>query len=501
MNAAQPIGRRRFMQLGSAAALSPFAFSCNSKNQERPNVLLCISDDQSWIFTGIDGGPALRTPAFERVADEGVLFTNAYCACSSCTPSRGSVLSAQPISRLREGGTLAGFLRPEIPVYPDLLEAAGYYVGYTGKGWGPGPETHGGRKRNPAGPAFNRIQNEPPQEGISPIDYAAHFADFLKQRPKDRPFCFWYGATEPHLLLANGRGLALGKSLQDVKVPHFLPDDEPVRSVFLDYFSEIEWFDLHLAKILEQLEKIGELDNTLVVVTSDNGMPFPGGKGTCYDYGVRMPLAIRWGCRSKGRRKVDDFVSLCDLAPTFLQACGVEIPGVVVGQSLINVIESERSGLVDSSRDAVVTARERHTLCRPQNVGYPVRAIRTHDFLYIHNYEPDRWPGGNPDIYLPNWTEPYGDIDSLGSGIKSYMLQHQNDPAVNRFFTRAFGKRPAEELYDLKKDPDQMSNVADLIDYENIKRQLAGRLQAYLRQTGDPRETGGTIIWDSCSYG
>ncbi len=500
MSFSSPLNRRNFLKAGSLAALSPWLRSCKTV-KKRPNILFCISDDQSWAFAGTKGGSTLQTPAFARVAREGVLFNHAYCACSSCTPSRGSILTGQPIWRLQEGGNLAGFIRAEIPVYPDLLEATGYMVGYTGKGWGPGPDSKGGRTRNPAGPEFNRQQNKTTIDGILPVDYAANFADFLQHRQKDQPFCFWFGATEPHLPLANGRGLALGKSLQDVEVPTVLPDCEPVRSVLLDYFSEIEWFDLHLGRMIEQLEKSGELENTLIVVTSDNGMPFPGGKGTCYDYGVRMPLAIRWGARVKGGREVDDLVSLCDLAPTFLQACGVQVPDAMIGKSVLNILESAQSGFIDKSRDAVVTARERHTLCRPHQVGYPVRAIRTHDYLYVHNYEPERWPAGDPDIYLPNWTEPYGDIDSLGSGIKSYMLQHQNDPHVSRLFQRVFGKRPAEELYDLKQDPDQLVNVASQPAFAEIKNKLGQRLKTYLRQTGDPRETGATPIWDTCSYG
>ncbi len=210
------------------------------------------------------------------------------------------------------------------------------------------------------------------------------------------------------------------------------------------------------------------------------------------------PLAIRWGARVKGGRTVTDFVSLSDLAPTFLEAAGVPIPKEMTGRSLINVLVSDRSGRGDPARDHVLTGRERHTPAQehPATGGYPMRAIRTHDFLFIRNFEPDRWPTGAPR----NSTHgnPFADCD--GSPTKHFLIERGNEPEYARFFQLAFAKRPAEELYDLKTDPDQLVNVADRPEYAAVKAELSRRLLAELKATGDPRVIGGGERIDSYPY-
>jgi N-sulfoglucosamine sulfohydrolase len=454
------------------AAMAPEA-------RPRPNILLAISDDQSWCHTSMAGSRMVNTPVFDRVAREGVWFTNAYCSSPSCTPSRGALLTGQDFWRLEEGANLYGTLQTKFDVYPDVLEAAGYHVGYTRKGWAPGRFEPGGRTRNPAGPRFKG------------------FGEFFAKRPKGSPFCFWFGSVDPHRAYDVGSGVRAGKRLEDADVPPFLPDAPDVRSDLLDYGLEIERFDREVGEMLTLLEQRGELDNTLVVITSDNGMPFPRGKCTTYDHGVRMPLAVRWPGSVPGRRTVDDFVSLTDLAPTFLEAAGLGAPPQMTGRSLVNVLSSEKSGRVDPARSRVFFGRERHTICRPGELSYPSRAIRTQDFLYIRNFEPDRWPMGEP--------EDYGDIDShpvspKPSPSKNYMLDHQGDRGVKNLFALDFGKRPAEELYDLKKDPFQMDNVArqgnqamhggKRSQYRDVQVRLRAELDGYLRGTGDPRVLG-----------
>jgi N-sulfoglucosamine sulfohydrolase len=238
---------------------------------DRPNILIAISDDQSFAHTSATGCKALRTPAFDRVAKEGVLFRNAFRASPGCSPCRASLLTGRHPWQIEQAGTHASSFPTNYVVFPDLLEAAGYAVGYKGKGWGPGDWKVSGRKRNPAGPEFGRRTLTPPFKGMKDNDYAGNFQDFLAGRPKGRPFCFWYGGHEPHRGYEKGSGLKAGKKLEDVVVPPFLPDTPEVRSDILDYCVEIEWFDTHLARMLKALEDAGELDNTLVVVTGDNG--------------------------------------------------------------------------------------------------------------------------------------------------------------------------------------------------------------------------------------
>ena len=480
------LGRRELL-LGGAAALA----GCSARrgtSGSRPNILFAFADDQSWPHAGALGDRVVHTPAFDRVAREGVLFTHSFCAAPSCTPSRSAVLTGRHLWQVEEGGVLYGTLPPKYPLYTHLLEDAGYYTGYTGKGWGPGDWRAAGLSRSPTGKQYReRRMPAPIPEGINKLDYAGNFADFLDGRPAGAPFCFWFGSTEPHRIYQNGIGLQSGKKLEEVAVPPFWPDVEVVRGDILDYYCEIEWFDAHLASMIARLEKAGELDNTLIVVTSDNGMPFPRAKVNLYDWGLRMPLAIRWGSRISGGRIVDDLVSHVDFAPTFLGAAGIEAPREMAGRSLLPLLTSTNAGIVEPDRDQVHAALERHTLCRPHNATYPIRSIRTREFLYLRNFEPDRWPTGGPTFVSSNKTY-HGDVDACPT--KSFMVDEANQRRYPREYDLCFGKRPSEELYAVNSDPGQIHNLASDPGHREIKQQLRDRLEAYLKQTGDPRIEG-----------
>ena len=441
----------------------------------RPNILLCIADDASWRHFGANGDTVCRTPNFDRVAREGVNFRHAFCSSPSCTPSRGALLSGQDFWRLEDGANLWSRWPNKFPVYPDLLAKAGYHVGLKGKGWGPGDFKQGGREHNPAGPAYK------------------DFATFLKSVPPGKPFCFWFGSQDPHRPYERGAGVKSGHRIEEVTVPPFLPDTKAVRSDILDYYFEIERFDRDVGEMLKLLEQTGQLDNTLVVVSSDNGFPFPRGKATCYDAGTRMPLAIRWPPRVKGGKVVEDFVSLTDLAPTFLEAAALKPLPEMTGRSLLPLLTSGKS---DPARDKVFFGRERHANVRASNVAYPIRAIRTSQFLYLRNFEPDRWPAGDPPLY--------GDVDEHlsidGSPSKQAVVEHGDKPDVKRLFDFAFGKRPAEELYDLSRDPWQMNNVATESRYTETKAKLHAELDRYMIETKDPRASGKGAEFDRYYY-
>ena len=344
----------------------------------RPNLLLAISDDQAWPHASAYGCPFVSTPAFDRVAREGVLFTNAYCTSPSCSPSRAGLLTGLNMWQMEEGGILWSALPAKYPVYPDILESYGYHVGHTNKGWGPGDLAASGRSRNPAGPAYNRCRLEPPTTQMSKNDYAGNFREFLDARAPGQPFCFWYGAKEPHRVYEQGSGRRAGKRLEDVVVPPYLPDCDEVRSDLLDYALEIEWFDSHLGRMLALLEERGELDNTLVVVTGDNGLPFPRAKANLYAHGLHVPLALRWGAAIPGGRTLTDFVSFVDLAPTFLQAAGLQPLPHQAGRSLMPILASTAAGRVDPRRDHVSAAWSAMPTAGPITSATPAAAsIRT----------------------------------------------------------------------------------------------------------------------------
>jgi N-sulfoglucosamine sulfohydrolase len=453
----------------------------------RPNILFAISDDQSYPHASILGDPVVKTPAFDRIAREGVLFTHSFAACPSCTPSRSAILTGRQIWQLGEGALLFGTLHPEHTLFTHRLADAGYYVGFTGKPWAPGDWRARGLSRHPNGRDYAaRLEVDPPV-GINTRDYAANFEDFLADRPEGTPFMFWFGCAEPHREYDSGIGHRSGLSKKDVVVPPYLPDAPEVRSEILDYYYEIEHFDRHLSRMLKSLETLGELDHTIVVVTSDNGMPFSRTKTTLYDGGVRMPTAIRWGDRAPGGRRIDDFIGHIDFAPTFLEAAGVDIPGTVTGRSLIPLLTSDRSGRLDPDRDHVVTGLERHTYCRPGGATYPIRAIRTHEYLYIRNFTPERWPTGGPTFISSN-KAPHGDIDD--GPFKDFMLREQTRIDFPLAFELGFGKRPLEELYDTHSDPHQIYNLAEHPQHAEAKQKLWRRLKAHLEETADPRIDG-----------
>ena len=487
---------------GLAASTQTDGTPTDNLRPQRPNILLAISDDQSFPHTSAAGFKAVRTPAIDRVAKEGVLFLNAFGGSPGCSPCRASLLTGRHTWQIEQAGTHDSSFPTNYVVFPDLLEQAGYWVGYTGKGWGPGNWKVSGRARNPAGPDFSQRKTSPPFSGIARIDYAANFDEFLAQRPKGKPFYFWYGAHEPHRGYEKGSGLTSGKKLEDVVVPPFLPNTPEVRSDILDYCVEIEWFDTHLGRMLKSLKDVGELENTLVIVTSDNGMPFPRAKANCYEYGFHVPLAVRWGARVPGGRNVDDVVGFVDLTATILDACGVKpsVASPISGRSILNVLTSSKQGLVDAGRMTAWCARERHASSRYNNWTYPQRALRTTQYLYIRNFKPERWPAGDPrtlrnDGSLGTMHGAYEDID--GGPTKNLLTRGYDDPVLGKFLQLAVSKRPAEELFDIVKDPGCLTNLAAEPAFAKVKNELAGQLMEYLKQTGDPRVTGNGDIWET----
>lgn len=442
---------------------------------QRPDILLCIADDWAWPHASAYGDRVVRTPTFDRVARQGVLFTNAFCAAPSCTPSRAAILTGQAPHRLAEGGNLWGLLSARFPVYTDLLEQAGYLVGFTRKGWGPGDFKAGGRKRNPAGDAFKS------------------FEEFLAAASPDRPFCFWFGSQDPHRPYEPDSGLRSGLPVEEVVVPPCWPDSPEVRRDILDYYWEVQRFDREVGEILALLEKSGRLENTLVVVTSDNGWPFPRAKANLYDGGTHLPLAVAWPARLRGGRTVEDFVNLADLGPTFLEAAGLKPLPEMTGRSLMGLLTgAEKPG----SRREAFLERERHANVRRGNLSYPSRAIRTREYLYIRNFRPERWPAGDPELYYA--VGPFGDCDD--GPTKRYILERRDDPQFARHFELCFAKRPAEELYDLQKDPHQVVNVAGRKEYAQVQRRLRARLERWMRDTADPRATVDDDRWDHYPY-
>jgi arylsulfatase A-like enzyme len=447
--------------------------SGQGKPDPRPNVLICMADDWGWPHAGIYGDKVIKTPTFDKLATDGMLFHQAHCAAPSCTPSRGAVLTGLWPHQLETGGNLWSQLPQKFVTFPDRLETAGYVIGLQGKGWGPGSLKDTGRTRNPAGPSFKS------------------FAEFLKSVPADKPFCYWYGSTDPHRAYKPGPGVGAGMKLEDVKVPPFWPDTPEVRSDILDYYFAAQRFDRDMGEILKLLAESGRAENTLVIVTADNGCPFPRCKANLYNSGTHQPFAVRWPAKVKPGRSSKAFVSLADIAPTVLEAAGLKIPPEMSAKSLLPVLLGDDK---PTGRDMVFVERERHANVRKGDLSYPARAVRTERYLYIRNFRPDRWPAGDPEPYFS--VGPFGDID--GGPTKNVVLKMPE----SKFFQLACAKRPAEELYDCQADPHEMTNVADKPEHAEAKAKLRAALEKWMKDTNDPRadKDGGDDRFDKYPY-
>lgn len=487
----------------------------------RPNILIAISDDQSFPHTSFAGCQFVKTPGFDRVAGNGIYFTNCYSGSPGSAPSRSSLVTGRYHWQNEQSGQHASSWMKKYVPFTDILAAKGYHTGYTGKGVDPFQYARDERdslwrKENAAGRGFNSVRydrnsssDERTAGGIGAINYFANFRVFMKERKEGQPFFFWYGATEPHRAYEKDSWKQNGKDPSTVKIPGFLPDNNEIIGDLLDYAVEIEWFDLHLSRMLNYLDSVGELDNTIVIVTGDNGMPFPRAKANCYEYGLHVPLAISYPVGFPGKRIVNDPVSFVDFAPTILEMTNTEPEGMmpISGKSLGGILRSKKSGTVDVTRKFIFAGRERHSSSRWYNLGYPQRIIRSSQYLFIWNIKPDRWPAGDPQaidpgsdsgellpmygidvkgIHHSDWA--FTDVDASPS--KSFLIENHKNEKIARFFSLAYNKRPEYELYDIKRDPSCLENLSGKAGYSAIENEMKEVLIRELTESGDPRIAG-----------
>lgn len=502
---------------------------------KKPNILFAFADDwgrYASCYAEVQGDNSLsalvNTPNVDRVAAEGVMFTNAFVPAPTCTPCRSSVLSGRYFWQTGLGAILLGAVWDRaVPSYPFMLEEAGYHIGFSYKVWSPGTpadDPYGGadRRYQSGGGGFGNYSFvvTKKSEELGGVEAAKQYLDkevlgnfeaFLDDREGDKPFCYWWGPTNTHRRWQRGSGKNLWNLEPDDlkgRLPDFLPDTHTVREDVCDYLGECMAFDRGLGVILKKLEETGELDNTLVVVSGDHGIPgFPRAKCNLYDIGCEVALLARMPNKIKAGRKVDDMVNIMDLAPTFLEAAGVEPHPEMPARSLMPLLEADGDGQIDPERKFVITGRERHVAtAREWNLPYPQRAIRTKTHIYIRNFKPDRWPMGDPkglDDYnaeapafelLEHETyTAYADMDA--GPTKAWMVHHRAEDEVQNLFDIGFGKRPAEELYDLRTDPHYMNNLAGDPAHEEVRAELSKLLMDELVKQKDPR-----VVEEDCRF-
>jgi len=416
----------------------------------KPNLLLIVTDDESWFEHGVYGHSNLKTPHFDRLAREGVLFRNAYVSAPSCAPSRAAMLTGRNFWELEQGAFMLSFLPKKFPVLPQILVDHGYQSAFAGKGWGPGILPKEGQGGLVGTPYYDiKIEDHEKRAYLDRHDVPANFAAFLDERDADKPFFFWAGISEPHGRWPGGKE-ARRRLKEEFGVDADKMNSEPgnnPNSKPPGFYYEILDADRQTGRMLADLERHGLLENTMVIYIGDNGstdQPAAGfkGKGSPYDGGSHVPMALMWKGTVPPGRVVNDFVKSIDIAPTFLQAVGAPVPSEMTGKSFLDIIRSGKSGWIDPKRDHVMHGNEWHT--NPKTA----RTIRDRRYEYIVKY--------------PNSERP----------------------------------QLVEELYDLQNDMWEQNNLSDDPEYAAIKERLKAQMHAYGRQTGDPRSTGDLALFN-----
>ncbi len=429
---------------------------------DRPNFILFIADDVSWNDFGCYGNKAARTPNIDALASNGIRFTNAYLTASSCSPSRASIVTGRYPHNNGKAAELHLPIAGNIPWFPRLLREAGYYTALSGKNHMSSARPKRGQQPQPK--AFDLIDN-----GRGPDNSGGH-ANWVKvtdQRPKDRPFLFWFAAYDAH------RGWDADRQWDakrygpmhkpgDVVVPPFLVDDAETRGDLASYYNEVTRFDHYIGKVVDTLRKQGELDNTMILVLADNGRPFPRAKTRIHDSGMKTALVAHWPKGIKHQGATSSLTSVIDFAPTILSAAGVKPSKTMQGVDLAPIF----SDLNSSVREFAFSEHNWH------DYEAHGRGVRTTDYLLIRNFRTAQ-----------AWQGP---ADSVRSPSHVSLKNRRDTKKLNAAQADVFlAPRPEFELYDIRNDPHQLTNLAGAPKLKTVQASLTETLQTWMKETAD----------------
>ncbi|MBB3696995.1 sulfatase-like hydrolase/transferase [Flammeovirga yaeyamensis] len=469
--------------------LAVFTFSCNKTKtfqHARPNILFCIADDAG-MFMSAYGSKFVNTPSFDKVAKNGLLFMNAYTPIAASGPSRSVVLTGRNPWELEQAGREGVVFPSKFKTYVEALNEQGYLVGYTGRSWDAGdPGIMNNQPRKLTGKSFNKFKMIPPTQSISSDDYSKNFEYFLSQQKENEPWAFWYGSREPHRNYTFRSGVNVGgKSLSDIKkkdIYKFLPDNDTTRHDLLDYATEMEYSDHHLGKMLDLLHKTNQLDNTIVIVTSDNGIPFPRVKGMEYERSIHLPLAIMWGkgINNPGR-VINDYISFTDIAPTILEVANISSKSKMEemsGKSFTDIFYTDREGWIDSDRNYILIGKEKNHINQFSENDYPVRGLVMDNYLYLQNYK------NNNLLQIPARSSK---IAREINPTYEWILKQKMENLHNNYWDWAHSTPEKIELYDIHKDPDCLNNLSKLSAYQKQINLMSELMTEKLKKQNDPR--------------
>lgn len=412
---------------------------------ERPNIVFFIADDWSQADLGCYGNPTIQTPNIDALAAQGRRFDEAYLTTSSCSPSRSSIITGR-YPHNTGAPELHAILPDEQIRFPELLRESGYYTVLSGKNH----MFRGSEDR-----AFDVIS-----EGGRPAG-SEDWVEQLHNRPKDKPFFFWFAAYDGHRAWQiNDKAPIYDPA--DVIVPPYLVDTEVVRQDLAHYYHEISRFDHYIGLVKAELRRQGILENTLIVVASDNGRPFPRDKGYLYDSGIKTPWVVHYPPLIQEPGPTDRFVSAIDLSATCLELAGVEIPEAVQGQSFVPILKDAAAVV----REVLFAEHNWHVYQSHE------RMVRFRDYLYIKNNYPDI-----PNLMYESDTRYPSGKELWAAHAAGQTLWHQQ---------QLFGHPlPAEQLFQVSRDPHQLWNLVDLPAYAGALNQARRLLADWTEQTGD----------------
>lgn len=435
---------------------------------QRPNVLLVLSDDHSAAHLGAYGNPDIRTPNLDRFAAQGMRFERAYVAAPQCVPSRAALMAGRSPIALQ----MTRFSAPlpiEAKTWLELLRAAGWFTGVAGRTF----HLDGSALPPESKAVFDKYQLKTFDRRLDFVKVAAapvhtqavaQYREFLDLAPKGKPFALQLCFSDPHRPL-DANSIPVPHDPQKIKLPAHYPDTPGVREDFARYYDEIARFDGSFAEVLEELNKRGLAENTIVVFMGDNGASQFRGKGTLYEYGVNVPLIARWPGKIKAGVVTSELISGEDLAPTFLEACGQKPLKEMTGRSFLKLLRGENY----TGRQYVFAERGAHGSGLPNGTS-PFDLGRV---VIGKRYKL---------IYSALWQLPYQPVDFAGDAFWKELQQMSKDSKLTPLLQRLYFSptRPMFELFDLESDPSEFNNLIGREEHAAVERELKAALQEWM---------------------
>jgi len=443
---------------GSAVSQTPG----RKRGPEQKNVLLLVSDDHGCGELGCYGNRVIRTPNMDRLAENGVRFTNAFATVASCSPSRSVIYTGLHNHTNGQYGLQHRihnqYTHRWVQGIPMLLKRKGYRTAVVNKFHVQPREVY----------PFDEVITEG-VHGRDVYTMAVKAREFIETDP-GRPFFLVMGYSDPHRdwVKSNRRDYPrverVTYSTDEVILPPYLPDEPEVREEFTEYYQSVSRLDQGIGYVLDFLEKTGHADDTLVMYISDNGIPFPGAKTTLYDPGIHLPMIVSSPTLRRRGAVNNAMVSFIDIVPTILDWTGAEPPPYgLPGRSILPILEEENP----PGWDEIFASHTFHQI----TMYYPMRAIRTRRYKYIRNLAHKLDYPFASDLYnSPTWQGILRRGDSM-MGVRPI---------------EAYIHRPEEELYDLESDPNEVNNLAADSRYANVLDDLRKRLRVFQEETDDP---------------